>query len=246
MESNFQIRLPIFSGPMDLLLFLVQKHELEISQIPLAQITKEYLEYLHLLSTSRGYSLELSSEFLLMVATLMRIKMKSLLPSLPGEEEEEDLSWELSERLEEYRKFKEVASWLREKEMTARNFFPHSTYVMDEEDNGVEKEFEVGEISLAELLSAFKTVLEREHTEEIYEIAPIPVTVEEKIEIILNLMREKGSLTFYQLFEKDTKRIERIVTFLALLELIRLRRILVSQKIAFGEIWIRETDVREN
>jgi segregation and condensation protein A len=235
MEPNYQIQLPIFKGPIDLLLFLVQKNELEISQISISQITKEYLEYLHLLKV---LNLELSSEFLLMAATLLRIKMKSLLPSTPGQEEEEDLTQELAQRLEEFRKFKEVASWLRDKETTSRNYFPHSSYYDEKEEAGEEKELEAGEVSLAELLAAFKSVLDRKETDDVYEISPIPVTVEEKIENILNLMREKGRLSFYELFESETRRIEMIVTFLALLELIRLRKVLVKQMKTFGEIWI--------
>jgi segregation and condensation protein A len=241
MEPNYQIQLPIFTGPIDLLLFLVQKNELEISKIPISQITKEYLEYLHLLKV---LNLELSSEFLLMAATLLRIKMKSLLPSIPGqEEEEEDLTQELARRLEEYRRFKEVASWLRDKEATSRNHFPHSSYFVEKEEAGEEKELEIGEVSLAELLAAFKSVLDRKEIDNIFEISPIPVTVEEKIENIQNLMREKGKLSFYELFERETRRIEMIVTFLALLELIRLRKVMVKQMKEFGEIWITEVVV---
>ena len=247
MDPTYKIRLPIFSGPMDLLLHLVQKNELEITQIPIAKITKEYLDYLHLLSASGGLNLELSSEFLLMAATLLRIKMRSLLPaSLDTDiEDEEDPAIELARRLEEYRRFKDVALWLREKETSARNYFPHSPPLLEEEGEKKVRNMEEGEVSLGDLLSTFKTILERNHSIEVYEISPISVTVEEKIDVILNLLREKGSLSFFQLFERASRRIEMIVTFLALLELIRLRKILVRQMRAFGEIWIREAGRRK-
>ncbi|MCH7761162.1 segregation/condensation protein A [candidate division TA06 bacterium] len=247
MDPTYKIRLPIFSGPMDLLLHLVQKNELEITQISIAKITKEYLDYLHLLSAPGGLNLELSSEFLLMAATLLRIKMRSLLPSpLDTDiEDEEDPAIELARRLEEYRRFKDVALWLREKETSARNYFPHSPPLLEGEEKKKDRIMEEGEVSLGDLLSTFKTILERNHSIEVYEISPISVTVEEKIDVILNLLREKGSLSFFQLFERASRQIEMIVTFLALLELIRLRKILVRQMRAFGEIWIREAGRRK-
>lgn len=240
MEPSYRIHLPVYSGSMDLLLQLVQQSEVDITLVPLAQITKEYLDYLQFMFPTGGTDLELSSEFLLMAATLMRIKMKNLLPLPPGiEEEEEDPSYALAQRLEEYRKLKEVASWLRDREEAARNYFPH-LYTSLEEGKEVAQEMEEGEVSLEDLLIAFKSVLDRKKGGSLYEITPILITVEDKIACILDLLREKESLTFIQLFEGETKRIEMIVTFLALLELIRLRKVLVRQTRNFGEIWIKE------
>lgn len=239
MDPSYRIHLPNFSGPIDLLLQLVQKNEVDIALVPLAQITEEYLGYLHLFSREGNYDLEHTSEFLLMAAILMRIKMKTLLPLPEGmEEEEEDPTFALAQRLEEYHKVKDAASWLREREEMARDYFPHFS-IHPEEGRDLTQGLEEGEVSLADLLIAFKSILERKKEDSFYEITPILVTVEEKIERILNRLREKESLSFNELFEEETKRIEMIVTFLALLELIRLRRVLVKQSKAFGEIFIK-------
>jgi len=232
---GFDIRLQVYEGPMDLLLYLVRKNELEIQDIPIAKIANEYLEYIRLMKL---LDLDFAAEFILMAATLMRIKVQSLLPAPSVEEEEEDPRFELQRRMLEYRKYKEAAARLGHREQAARDHFPR-TYVQVAEPETKE---EMGsEVSLFDLLSAFKEILGRVDKIDVYEIEAPRQSVEERMEEIVSILSEKTGVKFSKLFSSDSTRLHLIVTFLAILELIRLGKILVRQRKAFGQITIRLT-----
>lgn len=228
------IKLARFEGPLDLLLHLIKRDEVDIYDIPISHITQQYLAYLELM---RALDLEVAGEFLVMAATLMRIKAKMLLP-LPavGEEEDEgDPREELVQRLVEYRQFKEAAGTLKLREEERRQLY---------ERGMVPGEDEMGPLPLApatlfDLLDALQRVMARRPNEPpVYEVAGEVYDVEDKMSLIARLAAEQGSVGFAALLEACQARLEMIVTFMALLELIKLGRVTVVQPEAFGDIRI--------
>jgi segregation and condensation protein A len=224
-NSAYTIRLDMFEGPLDLLLHLIHKNELDITNIPIALITEQYLEYLKLMKV---LNLDIAGEYLLMASTLLYIKSKILLPASPeeGEEEGEDPRAELVRRLLEYQKYKEAASELEKKPMLNRDVFIRSIPAEKEDTNEAERV----EVSLFELLEAFRQILERAKAEEFHEVILDRISIEEKVQDILSLLqKEKRSMAFHLLFpEKATRRLI-IVTFLAILELVKMKLIRVFQ-----------------
>jgi segregation and condensation protein A len=227
----YRVSIDVYEGPMDLLLYLVKRNELDIKDIPIARIAKEYLEYVDLM---RLLDLEFAAEFVLMAATLMRIKVQSLLPGSPPEEDEEDPRVELQRRLFEYQKYREAAMKLGHREETARVHFPR-TYTPVEE---IRREGEI-EASLFDLLAAFRSVLSRRKEIEVYEVQTARRSVEERMNEILDILGGKKGVRFTSLFGEQLGRSMLVVTFLAILELIRLQKIRVSQRKEFGAITIR-------
>lgn len=230
-SSAYTIRLEMFEGPLDLLLHLIHKNELDITNIPIALITEQYLEYLKLMKV---LNLDIAGEYLLMASTLLYIKSKILLPASPEEEEEEkDPREELVRRLLEYQKYKEAAFELEKKPMLDRDVFIRSN-PSEKEDTGVEERVEV---SLFELLEAFRQILERAKAEEFHEVTLDRVSVEEKVQEIFSLLqREKRSIAFQYLFPEKASRKVIIVTFLAILELVKMKLIRVFQMAPFETI----------
>ncbi len=238
---DYTVRLEIFEGPLDLLLYLIKKNDLDIYDIPISQITAEYLEYVELM---KMLNLEAVGEFLVMAATLMQIKARMLLPTPVSEEEKEekDPRAELVAKLLEYQKFKEAGKYLETQELQRENIFYHQEPQFDEE------EF-VLNVSLFDLLESFRQVI-REAKEEVKEIIYEEIPLEEKIRYILSCLEGKLYITFRQLFNFAEGRLSMIVTFLALLELIRLKQIVARQSRSFGEIRIyklktTQTDISE-
>lgn len=236
MQEDYKVELEVFEGPLDLLLYLIKKEEIDIYNIPIEKITTQYMEYLNLM---RMLDLNIAGEFIVMAATLMMIKSRMLLPveERPEmEEEEDDPRWDLVRQLVEYKKFKDVASDLQEREIYQENVFRLGSEgaMLEPDEPGVALQ----DVSLFDLITAFKDVLGRARTEEIQEIFPDRFTVADQIDIILNTIREKGEVAFSLVFGGMPSRPEVICTFLALLELIRLRQVSVSQKNRFGEIMI--------
>ncbi|MCM8778952.1 MAG: segregation/condensation protein A [Candidatus Omnitrophica bacterium] len=231
---SYQVRIEVFEGPLDLLLYLIKKNEVSIFDIPIAQITEQYLEYLNLMEM---LDLNISGEFLVMAATLMHIKSKMLLPpeEVPPEEEEEDPRAELVKRLLEYARFKEAALALREKELKRKEEFirPEGKREFIDEEGNV-----YFEASLFDLISAFSKAVGSVSREIFQEIIRDEVTVEEKIHELLHLLMNKEIIYFRELLDKTKTKIEVIVTFLAILELIRLKEIIARQRQLFGEIEI--------
>lgn len=238
MQSDYKVKLEVFEGPLDLLLYLIKKEEVDIYDIPIERITNQYMEYLSLMQL---LNLDVAGEFLVMAATLMYIKSRMLLPADQQvtdteADEGEDPRWELIRQLIEYKKFKETALQLGQREAEQANVFARAG------DSGLAldlKKVPLAEVSLFDLIAAFHEVLKRASAREDFrEIYEERFTVSDKIEEILYTMRDRLEIRFAELFPENASRTEVIVTFLALLELIRLKRLRVRQTEAFGEIYV--------
>ena len=228
----YTVKLEIFEGPLDLLLHLIRRNQVDIYDIPIATITDQYLDYLKMM---RSLNLDVAGEFLLMAATLLHIKSKTLLPLPPEEEEEEgeDPRAELVNRLLEYQQYKEAAARLHERDMLDRDIFVQENQAEESEDRGLV------EVGVFELIEALKDVLNRAAIEAVYDITLDRITIEERIVQILEEVKLEGSgLLFSSLFHGASSKEDIIVTFLALLELIKMRLIKVYQRIPFGPIEI--------
>ena len=231
-DSPYTVRLEMFEGPLDLLLHLIQKNELDITNIPIALITEQYLEYLKLIKV---LNLDIAGEYLLMASTLLYIKSKTLLPisSEGGEQEEEDPRAELIRRLLEYQKYKEAGFELEKRPMLDRDVFLRST-PMESEDAEEEEKVEV---NLFELIEAFRKILDRVRTEGFHEVILDRFSVEEKVKEILSLLqKEKRSMAFHLLFPEQASRRVIIITFLAILELVKMKLVRVFQLAPFETI----------
>ncbi len=182
-------------------------------------------------------NLEVAGEFVLMAATLIRIKVRMLLPKSADDEEiEEDPRAELVRQLLEYKRFKEVTESLTEMEDCQRRLYPRSFF--DFAKHKEEKEIVLKDVTLFDLIVAFKTVLEHVPLKNIHQVGAIGATIEEQIDFVLNRLAAKEEFSFRELFLQLKERIAIVVTFVAILELIRTHRILVRQSGVFGEIWI--------
>ena len=231
-RSAYTFRLEGFEGPLDLLLHLIQKNELDIFNIPIALITEQYLEYLQLMKV---LNLDLAGEYLLMASTLLHIKSKMLLPkSSEGEEEEgEDPRAELVRRLLEYQKYKQAAGELEKKPMLDRDVFIRLIPL----EPGEKPEEERIEVNLFDLLEAFRQVLERVKPETVHEVVLEHLSVEDKIEEILTILgRENRNMAFHRLFPEQATRRVIIITLLAILELVKMKRIRIFQIAPFETI----------
>ncbi len=232
-RDGYTFRLEGFEGPLDLLLHLIQKNELDIFDIPIALITEQYLEYLRLLKV---LNLDIVGEYLLMASTLLHIKSKMLLPksSKGEEEEEEDPRAELVRRLLEYQKYKQAAGELQKRPLLDRDVFIR-LMPMDSR----EPEEEKIEVNLFELIEAFREVLKRVKSEAVHEVVLEHLSVEDKIQEILTvLQRENRSMAFHRLFPEEASRRVVVVTLLAILELVKMRRIRIFQMAPFETIRI--------
>jgi segregation and condensation protein A len=231
-SRSVTVRLARFEGPLDLLLHLIKRDEIDIYDIPISHITQQYLAYLELM---RSLDLEVAGEFLVMAATLMRIKAKMLLP-LPAvgaeEEDEGDPREELVQRLVEYRQFKEAAATLKSKEGERRLLFERGM-VPSEEDAGP---LPLAPASLFDLLDALNRVMSRVPEAAVYEVQAETWSVDDKLSLIATAVAERGSVSFTELLARCRARAEMIVTFVALLELVKLGQIGVVQGAAFGDI----------
>ena len=232
---SYKVKLEIFEGPLDLLLHLVKQDHLEIANIPIAQITDQYLKYLELM---QALDLEIAGEFLVMAATLMQIKSRQLLPPetlTPEELEQPDPAQELIQRLQEYQKFKQAAEVLSGMEKTRLVQFSRPV----RPDGTQEQVEEFVEASLFDLLTAFSQFMQGELPRElIHEIIKDEFTVEGKINLLRQLTQEQERVNFAELFGQAKTKMEAVAIFLALLELIRLKEISIRQSQLFGEIVI--------
>lgn len=239
--EEYKIQLEVFEGPLDLLLYLIKKDEVDIYDIPIERITSQYIEYLNLM---RMLDLNIAGEFLVMAATLLMIKSRMLLPveDRPEVEEEEDADprWDLVRQLLEYKKFKDAASHLQWCELKQANIFARTAEAAVPVDN--EPGLGLGDVSLFDLIAALNQALKRIKVEELGEIFAEQFTVADKIETILSTVRSDGNITFSRLFGHMASRQEIVCTFLAVLELIRLRQILARQSDDFGDIVIMKPD----
>ncbi|MFH1856716.1 MAG: segregation/condensation protein A [Candidatus Omnitrophota bacterium] len=233
---SYKIALEIFEGPLDLLLYLIKKEEIDIYDIPIAEITRQYLAYLEFM---KMLDLNIAGEFIVMAATLMHIKSKMLLPEEKIEQGEEEIDprAELMEKLIEYKKFKEAAKKLEEFEIRRKNIFIRSADI--EQFKCEDDETVYFEASLFDLLTAFSKVLKEIPKDIIQEVIKDEFTVEQKIEYLVNLLEEREVVKIDELFSNSKNKLEIVAIFLAVLELMRLKEIVVVQKSLFDSIEIR-------
>jgi len=234
-SEEIRVRLEIFEGPLDLLLHLVRENRLDIHDIPIAEITEQYLAYLDLMRT---LNLEVAGEFLVMASTLLYIKSRSLLPrrddEAEGEEDPETLRADLSRRLVEYERIKEAAARLGERPLLGREVFARD-FLGEEIPEG---EVLLTELSLADLITAFKDVLERMPKREAVDVYVDRLPIADAIAFLLDRLREEGAIRFDRLLEEHPAKPERISFFLGILELVRLRTVKAYQAVPMGLITI--------
>jgi len=233
---SYVVRLDAFEGPMDLLLYLIQREEMDIYNIPIARITEQYLEHVRMMER---LDLHPAGEFLVMAATLMRIKARMLLPhQRPGEEKEEDPRQELVQRLLEYKKFKEAARKLEAAEHERLRRFTRpldQTLLSEMKELGDEVTFEV---ALPQIMKALSDVLSRFEEVTTHQVELEPVALEDKVEILRQRLYERGRLAWSELFEGVRSRIDVIVTFMAMLELAKGGVLRLQQADNFSELWL--------
>ena len=238
-ELPYQVRIENFEGPLDLLLHLIKKSEINIYDIPINLIAQQYLEYVEAM---KELNLNVAGEFLVMAATLLQIKSKMLLPADEAAEDEEDgpdPREELVRRLLEYKTYKEAARQLDGQEKMWREIFSREPEPLVAEVESDETLME--NVSLFDLVDALKAIVERNPGKTLIEIVPDNLTVRERMNVILETLEGKDSVSFAALFDGSCHRLVIIVTFLALLELIRLRVAHVFQSETFGPILVSRT-----
>jgi len=228
---SYRVKLDVFEGPLDLLLHLVKKNEVELSDIPVATITDQYLAYLDLM---QQLDLDVAGEYLVMAATLLHLKSRILLPrgDVNDEEEGEDPRAELARQLLEYRRFKEAADLLNHRDWLDRDVFARAP-LQDETDSEIDVLYDV---SLGDLLDALQEILKRAAPEVIHAVILEQVSLRERLCFVLDTLREQGEVEFKDLFPIGATRLQILVTFLAILELVRMRMISLCQEELFGPI----------
>ncbi len=236
-ETAYEVKLEAFNGPLDLLLHLIRKHEINIYDIPIALITRQYLEYLQIM---KELNLSFAGDFLVMAATLIQIKSRTLLPQEPGPEPDDeagdDPRSELVRRLVEYQQFKEVAGRLSEQERLWRQVFQR-----EPEQSQPVRDVLSEDVQVFDLLSALQEVLAQTVVSTGLEFTPDTLTVQDRINSVIERLEETPALTFAALFEGETDRLTVIVTFLALLELVRMKLVRLTQVDFGGPIRIART-----
>jgi segregation and condensation protein A len=231
-RMSYHVRLSQFEGPLDLLLHLIRRDKINIYDIPISHITREYLSFIEIM---QELQLEVAGEFFVMAATLMRIKAQLLLPRHPGdEEEEEDPRDELVRNLLEYRKYKEAAEHFAEREADRRQVFTRAALIPNIDEDLAQPM----EVTLFDLVEAFRKVLEDLKLQVSYTIRRDSITVEERIEAIRDMISKKSEVLFTELFQGGFDRMNVIVTFLSILELIRLGEIVARQMANDSDIWL--------
>ena len=229
-----RILLPLFEGPLDLLLYLIKRDKIDIHDIPIAPITRQYMEYLDVM---KELNLDVAGEFMVMAATLIHIKSKMLVPVDPteaeGEEGAEDPRAELVQRLLEFQRYKAAAGILHQQAQIRAATWIRPDTVLPRFDDAGEEMLEAG---LFDLIAAFKELLDRRKALFAHEVEPEGQSVESRMEELLALIKEGESLEFLDLFRALETKLAMIITFLALLELIRLKRIKVYQREMFASI----------
>lgn len=230
MEEIYNIKIPVFEGPFDLLLHLIKENKIDIYDIPIANITNKYLQYIEMM---KELNLEIAGDFLVMASTLIHIKSRTLLP--PDEEgpseEQEDPRLELVQRLLEYQTFKEAASHLKEKEEEWKKVFFKEPLSDEGED------IYLVDVNLFDLMGAFKKLIETV-SPDIVTITKETLSVKDRMSVIMDIIEGIEAMRFEEIFTESKTRIQLIITFVALLELIRLGLVKAYQERQFGNIWI--------
>lgn len=230
----YEVHIPIFEGPLDLLLHLIKKEDLSIEDISVGQITGEFLEYINLM---KELNLDIAGEFLVMAATLLEIKARSMLPSDVPDEESEKFISDLKDKLIQYQKYKEVSKILAEYEEKNFDIYYRSRPEFSTDDYTLE-------VSLFDLLDTFKNII-KALPEDVKKIVYEEIPIEKKIAEILEIIQEKKYISFTEILAKEKTRMAAVVCFLAILELIRMGQIIARQKESFGEIRLYLVEYRE-
>ena len=229
MEKPYKVQLEeIFEGPMDLMIHLIRKNDLDIYDIPIALITDQYLQYLELM---QAMNIDYAGDFLLMASTLTQIKSRMLLPTHDGENEEEDPLQEITRPLLEYLRMKSAADQLIERNLLGENTFVRNPN-RDEFLTSPDDEFI--KIGLFELIDAFQKILERIPDGHRVELTADEISVKDKISQIVEILEAKASITFLELFSDNPNKHEVIITFLAILEMVKLTLIRIIQNVKTG------------
>lgn len=232
--SEYKVKLEVFEGPLDLLLYLIKKDEVDIYDIRIERITQQYLDFME---AFKVLDLEVAGEFVVMAANLIYLKSRALLPAhvQPPEEEaeEDDPRWDLIRQLVEYKKFKDAAAQLSQREVEQSQLYARMSDPAD-----AQAERPLGDVSVFDLINAFNQVLKRieSKSEDLREIFEENYTVSDKIDLVMKMTGSGVPLKFTELFASAASRAEIVVTFLALLELIRLKQLTCVQDGTFGEI----------
>lgn len=236
-NDEYNVALEVFEGPLDLLLYLIKKDELDIHDIPIGRITDQYLEYINLMKV---LDLNIAGDFMVMSSTLMLIKSRMLLPVTDqiDEEEEEDPRWDLVKQLLEYKKFKDIAEHLEDLETNMENIFVREG---DHVQLGASPDIDIQDASVFDLITALNDALERIGEEDIEEIFAEEYTVNQKVNYITETLKITSSLSISDLFDGMISRQEIVCTFLAVLELMKLNSIKAIQNESFGSIMIEST-----
>ena len=241
LSEDYKVDLEVFEGPLDLLLYLIRRDELDIYDIPIGRITEQYMKYIEMM---RQLNLDVAGEFIVMAATLMVIKSRMLLPvdrrtaEDVGEEEWVDPRLDLVRQLVEYKKFKDAAGKLAEYELRQMESFDYGGGRPKFEKTEADKANAIADLGLFDLLAAFQDVLARLNERPQEELKGARWSVPDKMDFVLNRVRTEGQTAFSTLFNERSPRGEVIVTFLALLELLRQHRVIIYQNAAFHEITI--------
>lgn len=232
----YKIKLNTFEGPLDLLLFFIRRDELDIYDIPISKITKEFIEYLDLLEQ---LDLEIAGDFLLMAATLMQIKVRMLLPKEIDEKGEEvDPRTDLVNALIEYKRYKEMSEELSFLEANQRKVSFRGNFEEDQVEHQPEIDSLLKNISIYDLIKAFQKAMMEKPKEALHEVTKINVTIDEQINFIMSKVNESGKIDFISLVQGITEKIRIVVTFIALLELIKMGRIGLNESSRFNDFEI--------
>jgi segregation and condensation protein A len=214
-RDEYKVRLEMFEGPLDLLLHLIHKNEVDIFDIPIATITDQYLDYLDIM---KALDVDLAGDFLIMASTLIHIKSRMLLPGFDSDDEDEDPRMEITRPLLEYMRFREAAEELATRDMLERDVFSRKVPRYFQEH--LKEHDQKLAVSLYQLMEAFKRVVEAASAQSQLTFEAEPWSIEEKSRFILGKLEDKKDLFFYELFSSATTTTEFVITFLAILELV--------------------------
>ena len=238
-STLYEVKLDVFEGPMDLLLYLIRKDELDIYDIPIAHITTQYLGFLQHI---HQLDIEQASDFILMAATLLRIKSQMMLPREelgPDGEDEEDPKAELVRRLLEYQQFKDIADWLGVRKDERRDVYLRRQGPND----GIEESAQLRPVSLFDLLVVYKHVLDTVPESLVHQIVEEEVSVAECIDYLLAVLARNARISFMDLLQGRNRQ-ALIATFVGVLELLKSQRVRVQQARPFDEIWIEQSPLQ--
>lgn len=238
-HDDYKVQLDVFEGPLDLLLYLIKRDELDIYNIPIERVTQQYMQYLE---TMQMLDLNIAGEFLVMAATLMMIKSRLLLPVEERPElepEEDDPRWDLVRQLVEYKKFKDAALHLEELALRREDVFAREG---EHVQLGAEPDVALQDVSIFDLISAFNEALKKAPKETVAELFADQYTVADKIDELTRVLRTRGHIRLGDVLRGMHHRYEMVCAFLAILELIRLKQVRARQDVVFGDIELVSAD----